>query len=184
MTDEYDDETFRWWHLSGPSPELVRAHEDGWLGLPGSVLDVGCGLGSELAHLSSLGWQAVGMDLSISALRRAKAAHQAVAFLEADALSLPFTTGSFDVALDRGCFHYLLPADRPRYLQELERVLRPGGHLLLRACRRSAGTPNDLTAGVLESLLHSWRIVELREEEIVSDTRLMPSVVARAERRS
>jgi len=68
VTDQNADGTYRWWHLSGPSPELLHALTDTWLSTPGRALDVGCGLGSEAAHLHSLGWQVVGLDLSAIAL--------------------------------------------------------------------------------------------------------------------
>jgi len=184
MTDEYEDDTFEWWHLSTPSPELLRSIEDGWLPPGGRVLDVGCGLGTEAAHLASLGLTAIGVDLSVGALRRAAVAHPAVRFVRADALRLPLRAGVFDVALDRGCLHYLREADRTSYLLELERVLRPGGRLLLRACLRSAGQSNDLTIAGLTSLLAWWRICDMQEEDIPSDTRMMQAVVVRVERSS
>ncbi|MGH3156316.1 MAG: class I SAM-dependent methyltransferase, partial [Streptosporangiaceae bacterium] len=71
MSDHYADGTYRWWHLSVPSPELVQAVADGWLSGPGRVLDVGCGAGSEAAHLHALGWHAIGIDLSPVALTMA-----------------------------------------------------------------------------------------------------------------
>jgi len=61
-------------------------------------------------------------------LRPAAAEHDEVAFVRADVLALPFGSGLFDAAVDRGCFHYLPVADRPRYSGELRRVLRPGGN--------------------------------------------------------
>ncbi|MDA8296477.1 MAG: class I SAM-dependent methyltransferase [Actinomycetota bacterium] len=59
--------------------------------------------------------------------------------LRADALALPLCSGAFDVARDRGVFHYLAPGDRARYAGELHRVLRPGGRLLARFSLRMAG---------------------------------------------
>ena len=29
--DHYADGTYRWWHLSSPSPDLLAALDDGWL---------------------------------------------------------------------------------------------------------------------------------------------------------
>jgi hypothetical protein len=65
VTDPYLDGVYRWWHLSTPSPELVAAEADGWLGAPGAVVDIGCGLGTEIAYLAAKGCQAVGIDLSV-----------------------------------------------------------------------------------------------------------------------
>lgn len=49
MTDPYLDGVYRWWYLSAPSPELVAAKASGWLGEPGTALDIGSGLGTETA---------------------------------------------------------------------------------------------------------------------------------------
>jgi SAM-dependent methyltransferase len=68
-----------------------------------------------------------------------------VQFVQADVRQLPFPQDSFDVVLDRGCFHYLQAADRPGYATEVERVLRPDGRFLLRACLYAQGIRNDLT---------------------------------------
>ena len=49
--DPYDTDVHRWWHLSGPSPELPAAWTDGFLAPEGRVLDVGwrAGLGARMA---------------------------------------------------------------------------------------------------------------------------------------
>src|SRR5215471_14289650 len=75
VTDHYADETYRWWHLSRPSPELLAALGDGWLPSSGRALDVGCGLGVEAGYLAAAGWQVAGIDLSQVALARAAAGH-------------------------------------------------------------------------------------------------------------
>jgi hypothetical protein len=38
VTDHYADGTYRWWHLSVPSPELVEALAGHWLPSPGPGL--------------------------------------------------------------------------------------------------------------------------------------------------
>ena len=179
MADHYADGTYRWWHLSRPSPELVAALGDGWLSGGGRVLDTGCGLGSEADYLASAGWQAVGIDLSGTALRRAAAEHAGVAFARADVRALPFAPGRFDAAVDRGCFHYLPAADRPSYSRELRRVLRPGGKLLLRASLRAAGVRNDIDEQVITATFAGWTIEHMERAAIPSDTRTLEVVVAR-----
>lgn len=72
MSDDYASGTFRWWHLSKPSPELIAAEGEGWLGTPGTVVDFGCGLGTEVHYLAYKGWRALGLDLSTQALRNAQ----------------------------------------------------------------------------------------------------------------
>jgi SAM-dependent methyltransferase len=180
--DPYATGVCRYWHLSTPPPELTAAISDGWLRPPGQVLDIGCGLGIEAATLSQAGFRAVGVDLSSVALARASAAHPQVSFVEADVRSLPFADGDFEVLLDRRCFHYLEPADRPRYATEVFRVLRPGGRFLLRACLRAAGVRNDIGIDTLLSVFADWDVISAREEDVSSDTRDLRTLVARLQR--
>jgi SAM-dependent methyltransferase len=177
--DHYADGTFRWWHLSRPSPELVTAVGESWLPAAGTALDLGCGLGVEAGYLASLGWQVSGIDLSAMALRRAAGLWPAASFLRADVRALPFQARSFDVALDRGCYHYLPASDRPRYAAEVGRVLRPGGKLLLRASLRMAGVRNDIDESVIRRTFAAWRIESMERAAVPSDTRLLDVLVVR-----
>jgi ubiquinone/menaquinone biosynthesis C-methylase UbiE len=124
----------------------------------------------------------VGVDRSIAALQRARRLHPAVEFVQADVLWLPFPQAAFDVVLDRGCFHYLQAADRPRYAAEVKRVLHPGGRFLLRACLYAQGIRNDLTEPLVRDIFTGWHIVSLEQAQIPSDTRQMIALVARLER--
>jgi SAM-dependent methyltransferase len=179
MADHYEDGTCSWWHLSQPPPELVAAVGDGWLPGGGRVLDVGCGLGTETGYLASAGWQAAGIDLSGAALAQAAAGHQEAAFLRTDVRHLPLRPNCLDAAVDRGCFHYLPAADRPRYASELRRVLRPGGKLLLRASLRAAGERNDVDEAVIARTFGAWRVEDMERAEVPSDTRMLEVIVAR-----
>ena len=153
MGDPYADGTYRWWHLTRPSPELLAAGEDGWLGLAGVAVDLGCGLGTEASFLAASGWAAIGVDLSAAAVRAAAEADADVTFMRADALALPLRDASADLLIDRGCFHYVDAADRARYAREARRVLRRGGH----SCSGPAVTaavPNDIDPAVIERVFH------------------------------
>jgi SAM-dependent methyltransferase len=180
--DPYATPVHRWWHLSEASPELLATLDSGWLTTPGRVLDLGCGLGTELGFLARVGFLAVGIDLSGIALASAQSAFPVANFVVADLRDLPFSDGAFDAILDRGTFHYMPPDDRPRYEREARRVLQPGGRLLLRACLTTAGVRNDLDFGVVRQTFSGWRIVSLEKSEILSNTRHMPALVARLER--
>jgi SAM-dependent methyltransferase len=182
VTDEYASDTYRWWHLSQASPELLAALADGWIAAPGRVLDLGCGLGVELGHLAGLGFEAIGIDHSRVAIERAQASQPSVQFVIGEVRQLPFPAGAFDVLLDRGCLHYLSAVDRVRYEAEAWRVLRPGGRLLLRACLNSAGERNDLSPKIVQMEFGRWIAVAIERRPIVSDTRSMDAVVARLQK--
>jgi SAM-dependent methyltransferase len=179
MEDPYADETFRWWHLAWPSPELLAAAADGWLGPAGVAVDLGCGLGTEAGFLAASGWRTVGLDLSAAAVRAAGREHRDARFARADVLRLPLRDGSTDLLLDRGCFHYVAAADRDRYAEETRRVLRPGGRFLLRACRSAAGIANDIDRALITHVFRGWQLDELAVRDIPSDTRRMPALIVR-----
>ena len=96
------------------------------------LLDVGCGTGVLLRRLlgRSSFREAVGIDLSPGMVAQARSRLPAsVRLMVGDAESLPFSPASFDVVVSASSFHYWpSPA---RGLDELRRVLRPGGHLFV-----------------------------------------------------
>ncbi|HEY1920452.1 MAG TPA: class I SAM-dependent methyltransferase [Streptosporangiaceae bacterium] len=105
-----------------------------------------------------------------------------VSHLRADLRRLPFhphTPHTLDAAVDRGCFPYLDPADRPHYAAELGRVLRPGGKLLLRASLRTAGVRNDIDEDVVRDTFTGWRVDHMRQASVPSDTRPLDVLVVR-----
>jgi SAM-dependent methyltransferase len=176
------DGTCSWWNLSEASPELQEAVADGWLPTHGRVLDVGCGLGSEIGWLAELGYSGVGIDLSVAACTQAQARFPTALFFPADLRQLPFLDQTFDVALDRGCFHYLPEPDRSKYERELRRVLKPGGRLLLRASLHAAEVRNDISEEVIRSTFDGWTVRALARQKIPSDTRQLEVLVVRLER--
>jgi ubiquinone/menaquinone biosynthesis C-methylase UbiE len=99
----------------------------------GRVLDIGCGTGEISARLLELfpGTSLVGVDLDQSHLSRAAQACARfpgrASFHEDDALALSEPSGQFDLAVSR----HLLQAvpDAGRALDEMLRVLKPGGRL-------------------------------------------------------
>jgi len=180
--DPYTDGTASYWHLSRPSPEILEALDAGWLRPGMRVLDLGCGLATDIAYLAGRGFTPVGIDQSEAALRRARAIYPTLELLAGDVRRLPFEPASFDCLLDRGCFHYLPAVDRPSYAREAARVLHPGGELLLRACLQAHGVRNDITARTIHDVFTDWRVLMLESRSIPSDTRAMEALVVRLRR--
>jgi ubiquinone/menaquinone biosynthesis C-methylase UbiE len=100
------------------------------------VLDIACGTGEPAISLAGLlvRGQIVGIDVSPAPLKIAeeRAAERRLtnaSFRQADAHDLPFADGSFDGITSR--LGVMFFADLPRALQEMHRVLKPGGRVTL-----------------------------------------------------
>jgi ubiquinone/menaquinone biosynthesis C-methylase UbiE len=123
-----------------------------------SVLEVAPGPGYFCIELAKLGpWHITGVDLSHDMVKiaREKAAQAGVhaEFQQGNSSSLPFPAGSFDFLVCRAAFKNF--AQPVRALQEMHRVLKPGGSALIIDLRRSASWPevseavNAMSLGVV-----------------------------------
>jgi ubiquinone/menaquinone biosynthesis C-methylase UbiE len=123
------------------------------------VLDAGCGVGYGTEVLVDGGASsAVGVDISDHAIAAARSrAGAALRFEVGDVERLPMPDGSFDLVT---CFEVIEYVQHPeRALDELRRVLRPGGVLLISSPNRGAYPPgnrwhvHEYTSGELEQSL-------------------------------
>jgi SAM-dependent methyltransferase len=130
------------------------------------VLDVGCGVGQMLYPFVALrGAFGVGLDPTHQACRMGQdfyATHAPAArvkFIYGTAEALPFESASFDVV---NCGLALPYMDNARAIEEIERVLRPGGILLLKihhARYYLRDLWQGLMSGRLLSMVHAARVL-------------------------
>jgi ubiquinone/menaquinone biosynthesis C-methylase UbiE len=117
----------------GLEPERFATRRDYLLArvAPGErVLDVGCGEGAFAAALDDHGAAVVAVDVAAEPLRRAAARYRGLDVrLVPEAAPLPFDDDSFDVAWAGELLEHVV--DVVGLLDELHRVLRPGGRLLV-----------------------------------------------------
>ena len=131
------------------------------------VLEVGCGHGGGASYLMHTLHPAsyTGLDLNPTGIAFCQKRHRLAGldFVQGDAEDLPFADQSFDAVINvesSHCYPHF-----PRFLAEVERVLRPGGHLLycdLRPRDRIAAWETDLAEAPMRMLSQREINTELR----------------------
>ncbi|MGV4924087.1 class I SAM-dependent methyltransferase [Streptomyces sp. BHT-5-2] len=133
---ENTDPSEQQWTTATAAPELVELVRSGALPQGGSVLDIGCGVGSESVYLAGAGFDVTAVDIAPRAVERGRALAEVYGYTVdwhvADVLELPFEDRQFDAVTDRGCFHCLRAPERARFAEGIARVLRPNGLYVLR----------------------------------------------------
>ncbi|MFC4020605.1 class I SAM-dependent methyltransferase [Micromonospora sp. GCM10011542] len=96
----------------------------------GPLLDLGCGVGRDLAFWAERGVATVGLDLSQGMLAIARTRTTAP-LVQADMLGVPFADAAFGAVWCSAALLHLPKALAPVALAEVRRVLQPGGVLLV-----------------------------------------------------
>jgi SAM-dependent methyltransferase len=161
----YAKDTPAAWDIGRPQPAFVRLADKGLL--TGLLLDAGCGTGENSLLAASRGADVVGIDLSPTAIARAreKASERglAVRFEVADGLDLERLAFTVDTVIDSGVFHVFNDDDRARYVASLAAALKPGGVCYLMCFSdRQPGTwgPRRIRADELRAAFSNGWVVE------------------------
>jgi ubiquinone/menaquinone biosynthesis C-methylase UbiE len=119
-------------HLGGATAtnDLIEMLQ---LGSDDRVLDVGCGAGQTACKIvKEHGSRIIGIDISDIMISRAQdrakkqRVEDKVEFRVADVLQIPFNDGSFDAAIFESVLT-IIPGNKMDALEEIIRVIRPGG---------------------------------------------------------
>jgi SAM-dependent methyltransferase len=142
--------------LNAEAPGLIR---------PGSrVAVVGCGLGDDVSELACRGYDAVGFDVSHTAVEWARRRFPSLsaAMVQADLLALPSRLlRRFDLVIENYTLQALPPACRERAARAVASMACPRGHVLAVCTARGedepletvSGPPWPLTASELSGLM-------------------------------
>lgn len=161
FVDAYDGAEPPPWDIGVPNGDLVKLFDE--LPLSGSALDLGCGTGENALELARRGIDAWGLDstpAAIAAAEKKKASRGLSAtFVQGDALDLAPLGRTFDAVVDCGLFHVLTDDERRRYVEELGKVLRPGGrHVMLGFATNPSGIgPRGYSPEELRAHFAGWR---------------------------
>lgn len=108
-------------------PEIIAAHVQG-----DKALDFGCGTGRSTRYLKSLGFDAVGIDISEDMLKQARILDKEGRYFLVDNGDLSkFESSSFDLVFSIFTFDNMPAGDaKIRNLREIRRLLKPRGVMI------------------------------------------------------
>ena len=87
-------------------------------------------------QLSKKGFDVIGSDISETVIKRNKIMYENkypnLEFVVDNILDSNFSHNYFDYIFDRGCFHVFSQEDRPKYYNEIKRLLKQNGILFFK----------------------------------------------------
>ena len=122
---------------------LAFLEQTGLLGGDQKILEVGCGVGTLVYELTQKGFSVIGTDISREAIEFGRKKFPGLPLEAGPAQRLDFPEAAFDLVLSFDVFEHIPQIDQ--HLEEVRRVLRPGGSYLLQ-------TPNKLSNVIFETL--------------------------------
>src|SRR4029079_13791541 len=126
------------------------------------VLDVACGEGYGSALLAARARSVIGADIAQGAIDHARSRYAAIPNLEfrqADCAVLPFPDASFDAVVSFETIEHI--ATQAPFLDEIRRVLRPDGFLIL-SC------PNKTEYSDRRGVTNEFHVRELYRAELAA----------------
>jgi methyl halide transferase len=165
------DENDLGWDLGQVAPPFIRLWQEGKLPL-GKVLVPGCGRGHEVLFLAENGFEVTGVDYSAGAVRHLENAlkerNLKGRILHQDFFSLDNSHESvYDLVIEQTFFCAIAPRQRQDYVQNVARILKPGGTLagLFYHTDKEGGPPYNTTREDIETHFSDHFDIEKLEKE-------------------
>jgi ubiquinone/menaquinone biosynthesis C-methylase UbiE len=138
--DKQIQEEFNQWAAAGRGDEMEAHHSDiteqtlALMGLQPTdrILDLGCGTGWASRRMARVAAEVTGLDVADEMLRRAAEASAGISnvrYVWGSAEKIPAADNAFTKVLSVESFYYY--ADQGKALDELRRVMAPGGRLFI-----------------------------------------------------
>jgi ubiquinone/menaquinone biosynthesis C-methylase UbiE len=135
------------------------------------VLEVGAGMGTDLAQFAKHGALVTDVDLSAGHLEHARENFRLRGlegrFVHHDAESLPFDDGEFDLVYSNGVIHH--SPNTARIVDEIHRVVRPGGRTIVMVyAEHSLHYWKTLVGqlGLRQGMLDRWSVGEIMSRHV------------------
>ena len=161
----------RWYEVSPASPAIITF--SGHLKQAGArtVLDLGCGAGRHSIYLAKQGFHAVGLDISVSALRKLRdrlksESLESVEIVNGEMSKLPFADGAFDAVISTNVLHHTVVSGVEQTVDEVHRVMKGGTEGFLTTLsdhdyKKGAGKPLEpgtyvMTEGDEQGIVHHF----------------------------
>jgi ubiquinone/menaquinone biosynthesis C-methylase UbiE len=172
-----------------------------------SVLDLGCGYGTDTLYLARKGMHMTALDFSAASVesvrkKTTKAHLDSVKVLQHDlSKKLPFSKGSFNAVYAHLSIHYFDDKTTHRIIVEIERILKPGGLIFVK-CKsvddplygkgeevgpdtfRTEHVRHFFSKEYMQSLLADFKILSLRRASSAHDKRRSAFIEAIALKKS
>ncbi|MCK4938205.1 MAG: class I SAM-dependent methyltransferase [Methanosarcinales archaeon] len=157
----------------------------------GTILDIGCGIGRYAIPLVMQGYNVLGIDVSLVALGELDVAKRRrnikMDLVAADTCNLPFQDNIFKGMVCFGVLQHLLEVERRVVMDEFNRILVPGGILIMEVLgredmriggyevepftyRRDTGSVyHYFNISELFGLLKDFDVLNVKEEKIIKN---------------
>jgi SAM-dependent methyltransferase len=141
----------------------------GLLSADARILDYGCGYGRTCSEFFEAGYRSIwGIDISAAMITRGHSLHPELALLRFDGISLPFADCSFDACTMLAVLT-CIPTDagQKRAIDEIHRVLRPGGVFFMSDYPLQSDTRNQRRYREFTSELGMYGVFRLSDGAVV-----------------
>ncbi len=115
--------------------EVQKVLDRGFAPSQGKLLELGCGAGNMSLWFAEKGYETFGVDIAPTAIQwareRAATKNTWIQFCIGDVVQLnDYKNASFDFVFDGHCLHCIIGNDRNLMLENIFRILKPGGYVM------------------------------------------------------
>jgi Methylase involved in ubiquinone/menaquinone biosynthesis len=137
------------------------------------VLDLCCGAGPATQVLVARSRHVTGLDASPNAIKRARERVPQADYVEAFAEKMPFSDNQFDLVHTSTALHEMEPEQLRQILQEVYRVLKPGGIFTFVDFHAPANPLYWVGVSLFLTLFETetaWKLIQTNLPELLSET--------------